>query len=303
MTTHQEILDFYLQPATMTSGGRHASLLEALPRDADVLAQIVQGLVIHESVASSFYGVAISDARRSEAHLRPVEGMIDRLLALDDAPLSVARPAERRLVGVCHHFVLFLVAMLRAKGIPARARCGFGAYFNPGTFEEHWVCEYWDDADGRWALADPQFDEVWRTKLKIKHDILDLPRDRFLVAGDAWVQGRTGKADPLKFGIFERARRGLWFIAGDLVRDVAALNNMEMLPWDVWGAIPSPDAPLDEEALAFFDQLALLTQAPDASFDELRRLYEEEDGVRVPATVFNALLNRPEEIRVEGRIE
>jgi hypothetical protein len=31
--------------------------------------------------------------------------------------------------------------------------------------------------------------------------------------------------------------RGLWFVAGNLLRDAAALNNMGMLPWDAWGAI------------------------------------------------------------------
>src|SRR5258708_26570766 len=31
--------------------------------------------------------------------------------------------------------------MLRAKGIAARVRCGFGSYFNPGYFEDHVVCE------------------------------------------------------------------------------------------------------------------------------------------------------------------
>ena len=32
----------------------------------------------------------------------------------------------------------------------------------------------------------------------------------------------------------------------------------------------------------------------DASFDELRKLYAENDRLHVPATVFNAALNRPE---------
>jgi hypothetical protein len=29
--------------------------------------------------------------------------------------------------------------------------------------------------------------------------------------------------------------RGLWFIAGNVVREVAALDKMEMLPWDQMG--------------------------------------------------------------------
>ena len=146
-------------------------------------------------------------------------------------------------------------------------------------------------------LVDPQFDEVWRTKLKIDHDILDVPRDRFLVAGDAWAQCRTGEADPAKFGIIFANLRGLWYVAGNVVRDIAALNKMEMLPWDVWGAQPSPNEPLNDDQLAFFDNLVALTHAPDASFAELRQLYEEDNRLHVPETVFNAVLNRSESVK------
>jgi hypothetical protein len=85
-------------------------------------------------------------------------------------------------------------------------------------------------------------------------------------------------------------------VAGNLVRDVAALNKMEMLPWDIWGAQPQPTESLSEERLAFYDRLALHSQEPDASFDELRQLYDADDRVRVPATVFNAVTNRAEPI-------
>jgi hypothetical protein len=85
--------------------------------------------------------------------------------------------------------------------------------------------------------------------------------------------------------------RGLWFIAGEIIRDVAALNKMEMLPWDVWGAIPHSNEPLNDDQLTFFDQLAALTRSPDTSFAELFALYESDDHLRVPATVFNGVLN------------
>ena len=288
------ILDFYKRPAAMTSAGRFAPLFDPLPRDIAGLTRIVQGLVLHEFVAADWYGVSISDERRSESHIRPVERMLERLLALDDRPLSVARPPERRLVGVCHHFMLLLLAMLRAKDVPVRGRRGFGSYFNPGYFEDHVVCEYWNAADGRWAFADPQFDEVWRSRLDIEHDILDVPRDRFVIAGDAWERCRAGEADPSRFGIFKGDLRGLWFIADNLIHDVATLNKMEMLQWDVWGAMPRPDQRLDDDQLAFSDRLAALTRAPDESFGELRGLFQEDERLRVPATVFNTVLNRPE---------
>jgi hypothetical protein len=257
----------------------------------------VQGLAIHEYMAPA-YGLTIPDEHKAETHLRPVEEMIEQLLTIDSRPLTVARSPEKRLVGVCHHFMLFLVAMLRAKGVPARGRCGFGSYFNPGYFEDHWVCEYWSDKEGRWILADPQFDEVWRRELKIEHDVLDVPRDRFLIAGDAWVQCREGRENPANFGIFKGDLRGLWFIAGNLVRDVASLNKVEMLPWDTWGAMPKPNETLTDAQLGFFNQLALLTRSPDACFEELTNTYQSDDRLRVPAAVFNSLLQREEAVEV-----
>jgi Transglutaminase-like superfamily len=291
--TAQHMLDFYTRPAEMTSGGGHAPMFDALPRDVAALARVVQGLLLHEHWAPA-YGVALADERRSESHIRSTKRMLDHLLAHDGRPLSVGRPVEARLVGVCRHFAVLLAAMLRAKGIPARARCGFGAYFNPGHFEDHWVCEYWHAVEARWVLVDAQIDELQRAKLKADFDVLDVPRDRFVIAGDAWAQCRAGEADPSTFGIF--TMRGLWFIAGNLMRDVAALNNMEMLPWDVWGAMIRPDEPLQNEQLALFDRLAAVTRAPDATFAELCALYEGDERLRVPATVFNSRLNRPETI-------
>lgn len=79
-----------------------------------------------------------------------------------------------------------------------------------------------------------------------------------------------------------------------LLRDVAALNNMEMLPWDVWDAMPQPAQLLPNDQLEFFDRLAALTRATDASFAELRTLYESDARLRVPPLVLNARLNRAE---------
>jgi hypothetical protein len=292
MTTQQQILDFYTQPAAMNAGGEHTLQFKEMSGDVAALIPVVQGLLLHEHVAAPAYGVELSAERRSESHIRPVERRLDRLRLQDDRPLSIGRPVKERLVGTCRDFTLLLVAMLRSKGVPARARCGFGAYFNPGQYIDHWVCEYWNSAEERWILVDAQIDEAQQKMFNIDFALLDVPHSRFIIAGDAWAQCRAGEANPAAFGIFDM--NGLWFIAGNLVRDVAALNNMEMLPWDVWGAMPGPDEPLKAEQLAFFDRLATLTHTPEASFAELRRLYEGDDRLRVPATVFNAVLNRAE---------
>jgi hypothetical protein len=112
--------------------------------------------------------------------------------------------------------------------VPARARCGYGAYFTPGWYESHWVVEYLT-ADG-WKLADIQIDEVQKSALGIEFDALDVPRDQFLTAIDAWHQVRAGEADPARFGLPEPGIAGLDFIAGDVIHDRAALENLESLP-------------------------------------------------------------------------
>jgi hypothetical protein len=228
----QQILDFYSQPGAMTSPGRHARSFVELPSSVADLARLVSGLLLHEHFAPE-YGVTLSNERRSESQIRAVERMLDGLLRHDDLPLSAPRSTSKRLVGVCRHFTVMLVAMLRAKGIPARARCGFAAYFNRDRFEDHWVCEYWSTEKGRWALVDAQIDDLQRSMLAIDFDWLDVPRNRFVIAADAWAQCRAGDADPASYGIFDL--RGLWFVGGNVLRDLAALNNMEMLPWDAWG--------------------------------------------------------------------
>ncbi len=248
---------------------------------------MVQGLLIHEHMTDA-YGVALPPERRGESHVRPIAEVLAAIASRDPRPLSAAREPQDRYVCVCRSFTLLLVAILRHQGVPARARCGFGAYFEKGKFYDHWVAEYWNTAEKRWVMVDAQIDDRQRKMFAIALDTLDVKRDEFLVAGDAWKLCRSGKAEAGNFGILDM--HGLWFIAGNIVRDVAALNNREMLPWDVWGAMQRDDASLD---LAFFDRLAGLTHDPDRHFAELRALYGDP-RIAVPATVFNAVLNRPE---------
>src|SRR5258708_3647344 len=246
------------------------------------------GLLVRGQVAPA-YGLTLSGEQHAEAHVRPVDQMLQAIAKRDPRPLSAIRPAGERQVGVCRHFTLLHVAMLRSKGVPARARCGFGAYFEKGKFVDHWVTEYWNDSARKWVLVDPQLDARQRELFKISFDPLDVPRDQFLVAGDGSRLCRSGKADPQSFGILDMW--GLWFIASNVVRDLAALNNHEMLPWDVWGPMVRND---DEVDLGLIDRLAELTSDPDAHFAELRAVYDAGPPLSVPPTVFNAILNLAE---------
>jgi Transglutaminase-like superfamily len=282
-------LDTYRTPVAMSDAGRQARLFDGLPHDVGGLAQVVQGLMVHEHIAPA-YGLTLSPEQHAQAHLRSVEKILETIAAQDGKPLPVARPAGERVVGVCRHFTLLHVAMLRAQGVAARARCGFGAYFVERMLIDHWVTEYWNEAQKRWVLVDAQLDGRQRELFKIGFDPLDVPRDQFLVAGQAWELCRAGKADPDSFAILDM--HGLWLIAGNVIRDVAALNNHEMLPWDVWGAMTRNDAELD---LPLIDRLAELSHAPDEHPAELQAAYEDR-RIAVPGTVFNAVLNRPDPV-------
>lgn len=150
-------LDFYRRPVDMTSPGRQAALFAGLPRDTAALAGIVQGVMVHEHMGD-MYGAVFTPEQHGETHLRHLNQMLDRMAAHRPQDPLAARPPAERTVGVCRHFTLLHVAMLRAQGVPARARCGFGGYFTAGKYADHWVTEFWNEAQGRWMLADSQID-------------------------------------------------------------------------------------------------------------------------------------------------
>ncbi len=289
--------EYYRHHGPMTSMNANAAEFSALPTDLAALCEVIQGLLIHRDMANFAYGVALSDARKNDAHIRPVGDVLARIRALEDRPLTVAREPSNRMAGVCRHFSLMLCAILRGQGVAARARCGFGAYFTSGKFEDHWVCEYWNAGQARWTLVDAQLDAVQRKIFHPDFDPLDVPRDRFIIAGDAWQLCRAGRAYADRFGLSQvPGLSGMWFIAGNVLRDLASLNRMELLPWDVWGLMQMNDAGmLEGEKGALLDRVAALTLAGDGALPEVRAIYQD-DRLRVPPFVYNALRNAPEAI-------
>lgn len=277
-----DALEHFASPGLLTSPGNHGDLFERLPSEIGSLCRVIQGFMIHVHWLKR-YGLQLPESRLEEVQLRSAASKLARIAELDPRPLIEARPLEKRLVGNCRDFSLMLTAILRHQGIPARARCGFGRYFLPDHYEDHWVCEYWNSALRRWVLVDAQLDELQREVLKIEFDPLDLARDQFVVGGESWRLCRAGLADPDKFGIFDM--HGLWFVRGNLVRDVASLNNMELLPWDSWGLAEALDNDLTESDFALLDRVAELTCGDVPDFALVRRLYESDGRLRVPAII------------------
>jgi hypothetical protein len=278
--------EFYASQSTVSDPGELAGLYAELPRDPGELARIVRDFMIHR-VEGGFGDVPIdADRMRDDAETRYVDDILRLVVSRDARPLSCRREYGDRFVGVCRDFTLLHVSMLRHVGIPARLRSGFADYFDPAFHWDHVVTEFWDEERGAWRLADPQIADPERYTLDV--DPMDVPRDRFLVAGDAWQRIRAGQADPLTFGLNlpESPMIGAWFVAGNIRLDLSALNKTETLLWDIWGAGGDMDAALTDEITALYDRAAAVTAA-GVPFAAARALFAAEDGLRTPQTVLS----------------
>jgi hypothetical protein len=257
--------------------------------DLAAVVELVQGLLIYDVVAKPLYGVDLPAEFADAIHIRSTHELLDLLGG------CTPRPAAERAGARCRTYALLTVAFLRAADVPARVRCGFGAYFNPGWFEDHWAAEYWHARDRRWIMVDAQIDAQWTAMIAYTGNSLDLRPDEFVTAGRAWTAWRNAETDPDRYGLSAINEHGAFWIAGNLRLDVAALNKVEMLPWDVWGAGWEPQQPVPED-LSLFDTMAALTADPDRNLDRIRALYRSNDDVRMNGTVFNVLRQRLEAV-------
>jgi len=285
-----EELDFYASVGPMTDLGRFDEQLAEAPTDPVEVAAFVRNLLLHPFWAEA-YGVTVPEASRNDVQIRGAAAMLDRILEIDPRPLADSRELDHRFFGNCRHFSTLTVALLRRAGVPSRARCGFAGYFEPGKWVDHWIVEHWDGT--RWVRLDPQIDDFQRRATGLDADPADLPPGQFLAGGEAWLACQSGDEDPEQFGILDMW--GAWFIRGNLVRDIASLNKVEMLPWDVWGVLAVEPPPPGSDA--YVGQIAELTASGE--FDALRSRYRSDDGLQVPSQVMAMFtLNGPTAVDV-----
>ena len=249
----------------------------SLSDPVSICAQVA-GLVIEPDDALA---AGVDVERAEERQLRPARTIVSRLLELCREPVSVQRPADQRVVGTCRHFAFLACALLRHQGVASRVRCGFATYFQSGWGVDHWVVEY--RAQRRWVRVDP---EVLGGPV-IDH-AEDLSTDDFLSGAEAWQAYRAGRIDPDRFGVYGTENWGVGEIRGNLVKDLAALNKLEMLPWDEWGEMQAGyDDTADPAYDALLDRCAQsITDDDQETIVQLATLPE----LRVPDTLVSATL-------------
>jgi len=258
----------YAVPGSLTRVG--AVVWSAVPKDPVAVCWPVHELVIQPGEART---LGLAEERFAENQVRPAGRLLETLAALDSAPVDVP-PAERRVIGTCRHFAVLACALLRDRGIAARVRCGFATYFQPGQGLDHWVVEY--DRDGRWVRLDPEV---------LGGSVVDSPEQlrpgQFLSGGEAWIAYRQERIDASTFGVYDTDNWGPAEIRGNAVKDLAALNKVEMLPWDEWGRMTaSYGGRTGPEYDQLIDTVAAVCAADDTT--AIAALYASED-LAVPA--------------------
>lgn len=282
-------LAFYTTQSTFSDPGEFARLYAGLPKDPAQLARITRNLIIHRMEGEIFGHTHPTDRLHNDAETRYTDDILRIIVGRNAAPLERRREVGDRFVGTCRDFSLLHCSLLRHVGVPARIRVGFADYFGSGDFHvDHVVTEYWDGGRG-WLLADAELaDPLLTDHWKPGFDPMDVPRDRFLVAGEAWRAIREDGADPETFGLHTPDQGPFWgerYVSGNIRLDLAALNKVEPLLWDVWGeAEGEPGDPLPEPARVFYDRVAPVVSG-DISFEAVRTLFAEDDVLRTPQTV------------------
>lgn len=271
--------EFYKSQGHISDPGPYADLLDTLPITIPNLVEAIQGLMLHLHWASRL-GITLNRIRREESNLRTVQDRLGKIMALENAPLAVKRLLTQKTVGTCRDFALLFVSALRHHGVPARARCGFGTYFTKGSYEDHWVGEYWHPAEARWVMVDPQLDPFQIQELGIDFNPLDMPRTKFATGGQAWQLCRAKRVDPQRFGIFRM--RGLDFVKGDMIRDFLALNKVEILPWDNFMLINTSLIRMKTEEKDLMDRLAQISTGEDRDFVLLRAAFAANQDKFLP---------------------
>src|SRR5262245_36882686 len=271
-------LAYYAGQGPFTDPEEYAHLFDGLPAEVPALCRVVQGLMVHLLWAKA-YGVEVTDERRPEMAIRQVSRKLEYLAAADPRPLDMRREAHTRMLGTCRDFSVMLCGMLRHRGVPARVRCGFATYFEANHYEDHWIVQYWRPGARRWVMVDAQLDALQQDELHVDFDPTDVPDGHFLPAGRAWRMCRDGEADPEKFGILGMS--GRWFVRGNVVRDLLALNKLEVSPWDSWRLASKDDTEITSAHLVLCDRIAGVIQGYDVDLAEVRALYDTIDDVHL----------------------
>lgn len=241
MENLEKILEFYKKTSSFTDLGFYKEFAKNLPDDIEELCLLQRHQIIHpfdlkdeemRKNKNSCYGDMTKIDETSlcyENDLFPTaQAMIAELLRREKK-YSKQRKIENKIHVCCREHAILLSSILKAKGIPARARSGFAKYVNTNQIQagDHWITEYFDEKENKWRLVDA--DEHCPDH-EMGFDLNDIPYDKFLFGANAYLGIRQNKykpetilysSDPPTLGL-KASIRGLFY-------DFHALMNNEII--------------------------------------------------------------------------
>lgn len=290
----EDMLATYRRHTPISDPGPHADALRRLPRDVGTLVDIIGGLFAHYEFDTADAGWQPTPERLSEVDLRTTHRILDRVLALDPAPLHHARPLTSRYLGVCRDASLLLCSILREHGIPARLRYGVSnhLYIPVRPMHDHVVVEYWSAGDNRWRYADGRMYRTVREAHGLPERFRDnVPHSVFLTGPRAWRRSQESERAAFRLsGLMLDADAGRWQARNLFLYDLTSLAGWEPLMWDAWGYIrrarprTRPHGPLQYHKLK---RLGELDDRDPEQWRELLRRYRATRLVRLPARVLS----------------
>ncbi|MFZ3071517.1 MAG: transglutaminase domain-containing protein [Anaerolineaceae bacterium] len=265
-----EPITYYADQSQVSSPGRLGYLFDDLPTDLSALQKLLHDVMISNTYAH-YEGVELPRVRTNEVYLRTVQSKLEHLLKLNPVPLSEARSPKDRLIGNSRDFSLMLVSILRHHNLPARLRCGFTVYPNPGKYETSWITESWNQPEQRWQKVDIFMKPSILSELTLSFDPLDLPETHFIPPNLAWQRINSINSDPKLYG--SGRVRGRSVIKNTLIHDFLCLNRIEPLPFDNFKLANTKIAELHSQNISLLDRLSKTTTGESRDFLLLRTAF------------------------------
>ena len=295
---NRKILDFYKQTSLYTDLGLYKGFCKNLTDNIDELCVLQKMQIIHPAAFDNpdirkqqkcFWGdmtkVPITRLDYEDDLFPTAISMISELLR-KDSNYNKNRKAENKIHVTCRGQAILLASILKAKGYSARVRSGFATYIKyDGINYDHWITEYFDEAKNRWVLVDA---DEHRPDHEMGFDLNDIPRDKFIFGGAAYLGMRNGKykteeiyyaSDPATLGL-KASIRGLFY-------DFHSLMNNEIIFLHLPKYIQDKDFELSEEEYIELDKLARLLLEPDKNFDKILDIWNNEPKFRIMSGALN----------------
>lgn len=291
------ILDFYRNTSLFTDLGLYHSFAKSLPNDIKTLCLLLRNQIIHpfdlkdeeeKNNPNSFYGDMTKISKTSliyENDLFPTAIAMMSELLRRDPHFTIERKIEDKIHVCCRETSILLISILKAKNIPARARCGFThAVSEIKGAGDHWIVEYYNESLKKWILVDPTmcYDAETLEYFKIDYSLVDIPRDQFIFAADAYLGLRNGKYKTEDIYCFSNPKTfGIKAAIHELFYDFHSLMNHEILFCQGPKYLNDCHYDLTDQEYLELDELAKLMLEPDKNFDTLHDIWENNEKFRI----------------------